>query len=123
MIKHIAIIMDGNGRWAEERGLTVEEAKPLSHDIKEYELLFKDVLDELNRRNQKIIYLLWGNKAKKYSRYIKEDENHIILYANHPSPLSANRGGWFGCNHFKKANELLSLSGYEPISWSNNLIK
>ena len=103
--------------------LTVEEGKPLSHNIKEYELLFKDVLEELNNTKQKIIYLLWGAKAKKYARYIKEDGNHIILYANHPSPVSANRGGWFGCNHFKKANEILLDDGYTPINWSNALIK
>lgn len=103
--------------------LTVEEGKPLSHDIKEYELLFEDVLNELNELDQPIIYLLWGNKSKKYRKYIKEDNNHIVLTANHPSPLSASRGGWFGCDHFKKVNEILSNKGEEEICWSNALIK
>lgn len=103
--------------------LTVEEGKPLAHDIKEYELLFKDILDELNKLNQPIIYLLWGGKAKKYAKYIKEDDNHIILYANHPSPLSANRGGWFGCNHFLEVNRILISKNKEPICWTNTLLK
>jgi len=55
---------------------------------------------------------LWGGYAKKKSSLI-DNNKHLILTANHPSPLSANRGGWFGCKHFSQANEYLK----EPINW------
>jgi uracil-DNA glycosylase len=46
--------------------------------------------------------------------------NHIILEAKHPSPLSANKGGFFGCKHFSKVNEILKKKGYNEIDWSLN---
>jgi len=47
-----------------------------------------------------------------------DNKKHLILKAVHPSPLSANRGGFFGCKHFSKANDYLVKNGYKPIDWS-----
>ena len=96
--------------------LSVEEGKPLSHDIKEYETLYHSILEELNSLDSPIVFMLWGGNAKKQSVYLNNPK-HLVLMANHPSPLSANRGGFFGCKHFSKANEFLLLNGVEPINW------
>ena len=64
-----------------------------------------------------MIFILWGRYAQSKKKYI-DLEKHYILEANHPSPLSANRGGFFGCKHFSKSNEILEKLGKEPIMWS-----
>ena len=83
--------------------LTCVAHEPLSHKIKEYKLLFKDVLSALNDAPQPIVFLLWGTNAKSYKKYLN-NPNHLIIETNHPSPLSANRGGWFNSGCFKKTN-------------------
>ena len=98
--------------------LTVEEGKPLSHDHVGYQTFFEHVLLELNQSKQPIVFLLWGNQAKAYRRWLTHS-HHLVLEAHHPSPLSANRGGWFGCKHFSKSNAWLIKQGLQPIQWSN----
>ena len=97
--------------------LTVEQGKPLSHNIKEYEELYHNILKELDELDYPFVFLLWGGNAKKQSVYLKNPK-HLVLCANHPSPLSANRGGFFGCKHFSKANQFLIQNGIEPIIWT-----
>ena len=66
----------------------------------------------------KCVFMLWGNDAKKYKKNKSIDsEKHYILEASHPSPLSANRGGWFGNNHFIITNEYLNKNGKKEINW------
>lgn len=96
--------------------LSVEKGKPLSHNIKEYELFFKDILSFINTLNKPIVFLLWGGYAKSLSKYLT-NPNFLILKANHPSPLSANRGGWFNNNHFLLCNEYLVKHNISPIIW------
>ena len=98
--------------------LSVRAHQPLSHNIKEYSLFFMDVLSVLESKDQPIVYMLWGGNAKKLKQYI-HNPNHKILESVHPSPLSANRGGWFGNNCFKEANDFLIANGLTPINWSN----
>ena len=97
--------------------LTVEQGKPLSHNIKEYEELYHNILKELDALDYPLVFMLWGGNAKKQSVYLKNPK-HLVLCANHPSPLSANRGGFFGCKHFSKANQFLTENGIEPIIWT-----
>ena len=97
--------------------LTVEKGKPLSHNIKEYEELYHNILKELDELDYPLVFMLWGGNAKKQSVYLKNPK-HLVLCANHPSPLSANRGGFFGCKHFSKANQFLTQNGIEPITWT-----
>ncbi len=98
--------------------LSVVRAKPMSHNIEEYALLFQDVLNVLNNTDQPMVFMLWGNSAKKFKKFLTNPK-HLILESVHPSPLSANRGGWFGNNHFKLANEYLIKNGLTPIEWCN----
>lgn len=96
--------------------LTVREAMPLSHNIKEYNLFMQDIISVLNGLNQPIVFLLWGGNAKGLAKYLT-NKNHLILTATHPSPLGANHGGWFNCNHFRLTNEFLVKNGLKPINW------
>lgn len=96
--------------------LTVREAEPLSHNIKEYNLFMQDIISVLNSLDQPIVFLLWGGNAKGLAKYLT-NKNHLILTATHPSPLGANHGGWFNCNHFRLTNEFLVKNGLKPINW------
>ncbi len=97
--------------------LTVRKNKPLSHDIKEYELLIDDVIKAIEQYNDKpVVYLLFGNKAKKFIDKIT-NKKHTYICVSHPSPLSANQGGWFGSNVFKDANKYLVENGETEIKW------
>lgn len=98
--------------------LSVVEHLPLSHNRKEYELFFKDTLEVLDNQDHPIVFLLWGGYARRLKKYLN-NPIHLILEAAHPSPLSANRGGWFGCGHFKKCNEFLIEHNIKEINWSN----
>jgi uracil-DNA glycosylase len=98
--------------------LTVEKGKPRSHENFGYYFLVKDIIEALNKNTHPIIFLLWGDSAKKIATHIAH--HHIILSAHHPSPLSANRGGWFGCKHFSQTNHILISHHQEPIHWSND---
>lgn len=98
--------------------LSVREHSPMSHNIPQYKMLLEDILSCLNNCDFPIVFMLWGGPSKSLKKHITNPK-HLILEANHPSPLSANRGGWFGCDHFKKANNFLSNNGKEEINWSN----
>lgn len=98
--------------------LSVRQSQPLSHQIEEYNQLLKDVLLYLDQSNQPIVFLLWGRFARNLKPYI-QNPNRLILESTHPSPLSANRGGFFGNHHFSRANAYLSLHGKTPIQWKN----
>ena len=98
--------------------LSVRAHQPLSHNIKEYQLFFSDVLSLLDSLNQPIVFLLWGGYARNLKKFL-HNPNHLILESVHPSPLSANRGGWFKNGHFKKANEYLIGHGAKEINWKN----
>ena len=73
------------------------------------------VIRLLNEREKPIVFLLWGANARSKAGFIT-NPRHFVLTAPHPSPLSASRG-FFGCGHFKKANELLVSSGQQPVDW------
>ena len=96
--------------------LSVREHLPMSHNIKEYEEFFQDVLDVLDKQNHPIVFMLWGSSARKLKKLL-HNPNHLILESVHPSPLSANRGGWFGNNHFVLANQYLAKNHKTPIEW------
>ena len=98
--------------------LSVRAHQALSHNINEYREFLARVLEVLDHQKQPIVFLLWGGPARKLKAYL-HNPSHLILECIHPSPLAANHGGWFGNNHFKKANEYLVNNGMSPINWSN----
>ena len=96
--------------------LTVEKNKPNSHKGKGWELITSTIVKLLNERESPVIFLLWGGNAKNIGKDINKNK-HYVLTAVHPSPMSANQGGWFGCKHFSKTNEILQSINKEPIDW------
>lgn len=85
--------------------LTVRESSPKSHRNLGWEIFTSHVLQTLNQQKQPIIYLLWGNDAKKFAKWI-DNPLHTCLFAPHPSPLSSYRG-FFGCKHFSQTGAIL----------------
>jgi uracil-DNA glycosylase len=98
--------------------LSVRAHQAMSHNIDEYKTFLSKVLEVLDQQNQPIVFLLWGGPARKLKGYL-HNPSHLILECIHPSPLAAIHGGWFGNNHFKKANEYLNSHGLKSINWSN----
>lgn len=98
--------------------LSVREGQPLSHHREEYDLFMIDLMKYLDNLNQPIVFMMWGNFAQKFAKYVANPE-HIILKSVHPSPLGANHGGWFGLKQFSRCNEYLVSKGVKPIDWQN----
>lgn len=109
-------------RWARQgvlllnAVLTVRAGQAGSHQKRGWEEFTDAVIRRLSDRNRGLVFLLWGGYAKKKIPLIKSGKHHILT-SGHPSPLSANRGLWFGNRHFSKTNELLSGQGRDPILW------
>ena len=95
--------------------LTVQRGKSYSHQNMGWEKFTHVILEKLAKRDKPIVFLLWGNGAKKIVEGIDLSKHHV-LYAAHPSPLSAYNG-FFNCKHFSKCNELLIQDGLTPIDW------
>ena len=95
--------------------LTVREGQPTSHKGKGWEIFTDRVISELNKKENPVVFLLWGAHAQKKAEIIT-NPMHYKLTSVHPSPLSASRG-FFGCKHFSKANALLTQNGLSPIEW------
>lgn len=95
--------------------LTVRAGSPQSHKGKGWEVFTDCVIKTLNDRKEPVIFMLWGTPAKKKMELITQ-KHHPVLTAAHPSPLSAHNG-FFGCDHFRKANELLKTFHQNPIDW------
>lgn len=95
--------------------LTVRAHNANSHKGMGWEIFTDNIIKYLSDRGDPVIFLLWGANARSKKKIIDKNK-HIILEAPHPSPLSAYRG-FFGCGHFKKANEILEEMGKEKIDW------
>ena len=96
--------------------LTVENGQAGSHQGKGWEEFTDAVIDVINRQTDRTVFILWGSYAKKKGRFI-DASRHLILTANHTSPLSANRGGFFGTRPFSRANDYLARHGKGAIDW------
>ena len=96
--------------------LTVEAGQPTSHQKQGWEEFTDAVIDVLNEQREHVVFILWGAYAQRKGQRINRNK-HLVLTAAHPSPLSANRGGFFGCKVFSKTNHYLKQHGIEPIDW------
>lgn len=94
--------------------LTVREGQANSHQGKGWEIFTDTVINHLSKREDPVIFLLWGAPAGKKEALI--DERHRVLKSVHPSPLSAHRG-FFGSRPFSRTNDILRDMGKEPIDW------
>jgi uracil-DNA glycosylase len=96
--------------------LTVEESKAGSHQKKGWETFTDTVIRLISDEKKDVVFLLWGGFAKKKTKLINSSKHHILT-SGHPSPLSANRGLWFGNQHFLKTNIFLNSKGINEINW------
>ncbi len=101
--------------------LSVRKGESMSHNTEEYQEFTKRVMELLDSRDTPMVFMLWGGYAKKFSKYVTNPK-HKVLTAHHPSPLSANQGGWFGSNNFIQCNSFLVDNHLSPISWSNKTL-
>lgn len=109
-------------RWAEQgvfllnTTLTVREHQAASHQRHGWETFTDAVIKKVSDECPHVVFMLWGGPARSKKRFI-DTSKHLILEAVHPSPLSANRGGWFGNHHFSLCNRWLEEHGLERIEW------
>ncbi len=109
--------------WAEQgvlllnRTLTVQKGAPNSHSKLGWQNFTLNCIDYVNERKENVVFMLWGAAAITLEKWI-DHEKHLVLKSGHPSPLSANRGLWFGNGHFDKANNYLKVNHKKVINWS-----
>ena len=118
------ILLGNNGyldKWAKQgvlllnAVLTVQKDTPASHKGKGWEIFTDKIIEEINKKDEPVVFMLWGNFAKTKESLLTNPK-HLVLTSAHPSPFSA-RHGFFGNNHFKTANEFLEKNGQKPIDW------
>ncbi|MFD0962419.1 uracil-DNA glycosylase [Pseudofulvibacter geojedonensis] len=97
--------------------LTVRESEAGSHQNKGWEEFTDNVIQLISDYKEGVVFLLWGGYAKKKAKIIDKNK-HVVLTSGHPSPLSANRGYWFGNQHFSKTNTVLLENNKETINWN-----
>ncbi len=109
-------------RWAKQgilllnATLTVRASEAGSHQKKGWEKFTDAVISKLSEEKEGLVFLLWGGFAKKKGSKINT-KKHLVLTTGHPSPLSANRGYWYGNKHFSEVNEYLNESHKDSIHW------
>lgn len=110
-------------RWAEQgvlllnSVLTVRAGEAASHQKQGWEKFTDAAISALNDQREGIVFLLWGAYAQRKGRLIDRQRHHVLTAA-HPSPLAANRGGWFGCRHFSQTNTFLRAHKSSAIHWA-----
>ena len=108
-------------KWAKQgvlllnTSLTVVANNANSHSGIGWAEFTDNIIKLLNEREKPLVFLLWGNNARRKKAFIT-NKNHLVLEAAHPSPLSAYNG-FFGCRHFSKTNEFLISNSQSPIDW------
>ena len=115
--------MSGNlTRWAEQgvlllnATLTVRAHQAASHQRRGWEKFTDAVIKALDAHRDHLVFILWGGYARSKAKLI-DSSRHLVLQSVHPSPLSANHGGWFGNHHFSRANAYLKEHGEDEIIW------
>ncbi len=109
-------------RWAEQgvlllnATLTVRAHQAASHQRHGWEQFTDAAIRALNAERKNLVFILWGGYARSKAQLI-DRSRHLVLESVHPSPLSANRGGWFGNHHFSQCNAYLREHGEQEIDW------
>ena len=112
-------------RWARQgvlllnTSLTVEDGAPASHAKQGWEAFTDAVIAAVAREPLPKVFMLWGAHAQAKQALLPPGGRHLVLMANHPSPLSARRPPvpFLGCGHFAQANRWLAEQGREPVVW------
>jgi uracil-DNA glycosylase len=95
--------------------LTVEQARPASHQKQGWEQFTDRVIGLINQHQDHVVFMLWGAYAQRKGQGI-DHNSHLVLKAPHPSPLSAHRG-FLGCRHFSQCNQFLEAYHKKAIDW------
>lgn len=109
-------------RWAEQgvlllnATLTVRAHQAASHQRHGWEQFTDAAIRALNAERENLVFILWGGYARSKAQLI-DRSRHLVVESVHPSPLSANRGGWFGNHHFSQCNAYLREHGEQEIDW------
>ena len=109
-------------RWAEQgvlllnASLTVRAHQANSHSTLGWQKFTDAAIQALAAHREHLVYMLWGGYARSKAYMIDKTRN-LVLESVHPSPLSANRGGWFGQHQFSRCNAYLQENGMTPIVW------
>ena len=109
-------------RWAEQgvfllnTCLSVRQHEAFSHSRQGWESFTDAVIKIISEKQEHVVFMLWGGPARSKKKII-DTSKHLVLESVHPSPLSANRGGWFGNHHFSRCNAWLQERGLMPIVW------
>ncbi|PZR21868.1 MAG: uracil-DNA glycosylase [Flavobacterium psychrophilum] len=109
-------------RWADQgvlllnAVLTVRQGEANSHQGKGWEAFTDAVIQKISAQKKDVVFMLWGGFAKKKGSSV-DKQKHLVLETGHPSPLSANKGHWFGNKHFSRANAFLAEKGKKQIDW------
>ncbi|WP_396217411.1 uracil-DNA glycosylase, partial [Flavobacterium sp.] len=120
-----SIFLPTNGNlehWAQQgilllnASLTVRKDEANSHKHLKWNIFTDGLIDYISNNCENIVFLLWGSFAQKKGIKINR-EKHLVLECGHPSPLSANRGFWFGNKHFSQTNTHLKSIEKMPIEW------
>ena len=96
--------------------MTVRKHQANSHKDIGWHKFTDAVIRKLSDEREGLVFLLWGGFAKKKATLINGLKHHVLT-SGHPSPLSANKGYWFGNKHFSKTNDILQRQGQSPIEW------
>ena len=109
-------------RWAKQgvlllnATLTVRAHEANSHQALGWQNFTDAAIETINTHRKHIVFMLWGGFARSKKRLI-DTNRHCIIESVHPSPLSANRGGWFGQHQFSRCNAYLKQYGLGEIDW------
>ena len=109
-------------RWASQgvlllnATLTVQAHVANSHQGLGWSVFTDAAIRALSAHREHLVFMLWGGYARS-KRSLVDGQRHLILESVHPSPLSANRGGWFGNHHFSRCNAYLRSHGLTEIDW------
>lgn len=109
-------------RWAKQGVLllndvlTVRQASPGSHQKRGWETFTENAIRQLSSEKENLVFLLWGRHAQQKGKVI-DSNKHLVLTSGHPSPMSANRGLWFGNRHFSQTNTYLMANGKTSVIW------
>ncbi|SNR15512.1 uracil-DNA glycosylase [Tenacibaculum jejuense] len=109
-------------RWAKQgvlllnATLTVRAHEAGSHQKKGWEQFTDAIISKISEEKSDVVFLLWGGYAKKKGAKIDKKKHHVLT-SGHPSPLSANRGYWFGNKHFSQTNDFLKQKDLTTINW------
>ena len=106
-------------RWAEQgvfllnTTLTVRDAKPNSHKRLKWQKFTDAAIKALSEHREHIVFMLWGNDAKKKERLI-DTNRHRIIKSYHPA---ARVKEIFKEHPFSLCNAYLKQQGLDEIDW------